>query len=213
MEKGKDKLVRLGDICKIKRGFTTGINEFFYLPSAYFDLKEEEEYYNLLPKEKTLPYNLKIEKEFLKSVIKSPKECKSIFINESEVKQKILICNLNLKEIKTKEVYNYIKWGESKGYHERPTVSSRNNWWNLGKRDISQALCMMSYNNRHIFWKNDLFLSDARFYDIYYSGDPYSLVLSLNSALCYLNVELGGRVNLGEGALDFKVYEAEKLIY
>jgi len=211
LEKGKDKLVRLGDICKIKRGFTTGINEFFYLPSAYFDLKEEEEYYNLLPKEKTLPYNLKIEKEFLKSVIKSPKECKSIFINESEVKQKILICNLNLKEIKTKEVYNYIKWGESKGYHERPTVSSRNNWWNLGKRDISQALCMMSYNNRHIFWKNDLFLSDARFYDIYYSGDPYSLVLSLNSALCYLNVELGGRVNLGEGALDFKVYEAEKI--
>ncbi len=31
LEKGKDKLVRLGDIAEVRRGFTTGANEFFYL--------------------------------------------------------------------------------------------------------------------------------------------------------------------------------------
>ena len=30
LEKGKDKLVRLGDIADVRRGFTTGANEFFY---------------------------------------------------------------------------------------------------------------------------------------------------------------------------------------
>lgn len=31
LEKGKDKLVRLGDIAEVRRGFTTGVNEFFYV--------------------------------------------------------------------------------------------------------------------------------------------------------------------------------------
>ena len=31
LDKGRDKLVRLGDIARIRRGFTTGANEFFYL--------------------------------------------------------------------------------------------------------------------------------------------------------------------------------------
>ena len=31
LEKGRDKLVRLGDVAEVRRGFTTGANEFFYL--------------------------------------------------------------------------------------------------------------------------------------------------------------------------------------
>ena len=31
LEKAKDKLVRLGDVAEVRRGFTTGANEFFYL--------------------------------------------------------------------------------------------------------------------------------------------------------------------------------------
>ncbi len=40
LEKGKGKLVRLGDIAEIRRGFTTGANEFFYLEDVT-DLIEE----------------------------------------------------------------------------------------------------------------------------------------------------------------------------
>ena len=31
LEKGKGKLVKLGDIAEVRRGFTTGVNDFFYL--------------------------------------------------------------------------------------------------------------------------------------------------------------------------------------
>lgn len=70
---------------------------------------------------------------------------------------------------------------------------------------------MMSMNERHIFWKNDRALADARFYDIFYKNRNKinEFIVSLNTTLCFLFVELNGRANLGEGALDFKVYEAE----
>ncbi|OQA64236.1 MAG: Eco57I restriction-modification methylase [Ignavibacteria bacterium ADurb.Bin266] len=41
LEKGKDKLVRLGDIAEVRRGFTTGANEFFYLQDVTDELEEE----------------------------------------------------------------------------------------------------------------------------------------------------------------------------
>ena len=48
IEKGKGKLVRLGDIAEVRRGFTTGCNEFFYLPSKHFDIKKEGRFYNYI---------------------------------------------------------------------------------------------------------------------------------------------------------------------
>src|SRR3989338_1764374 len=67
LEKGKGKLVKLGDIAKVRRGFTTGANEFFYLD------EEAQKKWN-------------IEKEFLKTVIKSPKECGSVVIDSTNMK-------------------------------------------------------------------------------------------------------------------------------
>lgn len=40
LEKGKDKLVRLGDIAEVRRGFTTGANEFFYLEDVTGELED-----------------------------------------------------------------------------------------------------------------------------------------------------------------------------
>jgi type I restriction-modification system DNA methylase subunit len=40
LEKGKDKLVRLGDIADVRRGFTTGANEFFYLEDVTDKVEE-----------------------------------------------------------------------------------------------------------------------------------------------------------------------------
>lgn len=106
----------------------------------------------------------------------------------------------------------YIEWGESQGFHKRPSCSGRLKWWDIGKRKLSQALCMMSYNDRHIFWKNGGYLVDACFYDIYFEGESDKFIIALNSFCTFLSVELNGRLNLGEGALDFKVYEAEDIL-
>ncbi len=54
IEKGKDKLVRLGDIAEVRRGVTTGANKFFYL-------------------DETKARQWGIEPEFLVPIIKSPR--------------------------------------------------------------------------------------------------------------------------------------------
>ena len=69
-EKLKPLLVRLGDIAEVRRGFTTGCNEFFYLPSKHFDIRKDGKYYELIPKYEGLPKGMRIEEEYLRPVIK-----------------------------------------------------------------------------------------------------------------------------------------------
>ncbi len=192
-EELKPLLVRLGDIAEVRRGFTTGANEFFYL--------DEEKIKEWM-----------IEEEYLKPVIKSPRECKSIIINPKDLKHKVFMCHKSKAELKGTNALKYIEWGEKQEYHKRPSCSGRQRWWDLREKKISQSFCMMSYNDRHIFWKNNSSLVDARLYDIYFNGKVDKLIISLNSFISFLSVELNGRANLGEGALDFKVYEAEKIL-
>ncbi|MCP5061146.1 MAG: N-6 DNA methylase, partial [Ignavibacteriae bacterium] len=89
LDKCKDKLVPLKNIADVRRGYTTGINEFFYLE----ELKDKK------PTKKGLVYcknargwEGEIEKKYLKAVIKSPKESKSIIIDPTKLKFQILIC-------------------------------------------------------------------------------------------------------------------------
>jgi adenine-specific DNA-methyltransferase len=71
LEKGKDKLVRLGDIAEVKRGFTTGANEFFYLEPTGKPAPK-----GLLHVKNSAGWEGYIEEEFLKPVIKSPRNLK-----------------------------------------------------------------------------------------------------------------------------------------
>ncbi|MBU1298902.1 MAG: Eco57I restriction-modification methylase domain-containing protein, partial [Bacteroidetes bacterium] len=118
LEKGKDKLVRLGDIAEVRRGFTTGANEFFYLDD-----------------EKIAEWE--IEKEFLKPVIKSPRESKTIRIDTSSLESKILICHKEKSELKKTSLLKYIEWGEKQKTKdgvklcEVPSVSGRKFWYEI----------------------------------------------------------------------------------
>jgi hypothetical protein len=87
LEKGKEKLVRLGDIAEVRFGIKTGCNEFFYLPSKHFDIKKDRKYYELIPKREGLPRGIRIEGDFMKPVIKSSRECNSFQIDPGKLKQ------------------------------------------------------------------------------------------------------------------------------
>jgi hypothetical protein len=191
MEKGKNKLVKLGDIADVKFGIKTGANDFFYLTD-----------------EKIKQWN--IEEEFLKPVIKSPRECKSILVDYKDLKYKIFICNKSKEELEGTNTLKYIKWGEKKGFNKKATVANRKYWWqnpNFG----SKVFMQMSYNDIFKFWySKDEIRCDARLYTI--SLKTEEDVYLLNSTLSALIIELLGRANLGEGALDFKVYEADQII-
>lgn len=232
LKKGKGKLIKLGDIAEVSRGFTTGANEFFYVEEVTdkinflqvkSKIKNVGDFSNIEEIKKAglrITYNRGddaywlIEEEFLKPVIKSPRECKSIIVKMEDLKYKVFMCHKSKTELKGTKTIEYILWGEKQKYHKRPTCASRKYWWNLEKRNISDIFCMMSVNDRHIWWLNGESLADNRLYDIYLKDKKNvdTLILSLNSSLTPLFVELNARANLGEGALDFKVYEASEIL-
>lgn len=217
LEKGKNKMININKTNDVnaKRGFTTGCNEFFYLPSRHFSIKKDNKYYLLIPKRDSLPQNLKIEKEYLEPIIKSPKEIKSMKINENNLNKKVLIINKKLKEIKNKEVYKYIKWGEKQNFNKRSTLKSRKNWWDLGKSKYPDFAQGQILYKQFIFSETKNHYVDNVLNGIYINNDNEKLkkqfALTMNSTLNVLFLELNGRNTLGEGALKIQVYELKKL--
>jgi len=195
LEKGEDKLVRLGDIADVKFGIKTGANYFFYLT------EEDIEKWN-------------IEDEFLKPIIKSPRECKTIKIDPSQLKYNIFMCHKSKKELKGTNALKYIEWGEKEGFNQRATCSSRNRWYDINNNDISDFLWTMTYRNRFFVLFNDEALADARFYDIYCDvNDKLNMGYILNSTLTLFYIELMSRTyGGGGGPVDVKVYEVEDML-
>jgi hypothetical protein len=214
LEKGKDKLVRLGDIAEVRRGFTTGCNEFFYLPSKHFDIEKEGEYYRLIPKHEGLPEDLRIEEEFLKPVIKSPRECKSIFVNANELRQKLFICNKSKEELRNTIANKYIEWGENKDFNKIPSCKGRSRWWDLGIWKYPDMIWSDAYNDRYATFSvpKDHF-ADKRFFYIYpQNSTSFEMTkLYLNSVIIPLFIEIEGIANLAEGVIYTNVYWLKKL--
>jgi hypothetical protein len=190
LEKGKGKLVRLGDIAEVRFGIKTGANEFFYLDE-----------------EKIRQWG--IEPEFLKPVIKSPRECRSIVIKPEDLKFKIFMCHKDERELKGTAALEYIQWGESQGFHLRPSCRGRQRWWDVGLRRPPQIVSPSSTNDLYRSFTNEAkVLIDKRLYEIVVKQQVVRpLATVLNSTLTTFFLELGSRTGLGEGLLDLTVYE------
>lgn len=191
LEKGKGKLVRLVDIAEIRRGFTTGVNEFFYL-----DEEAQKKW--------------QIEGEFLKTIIKSPKECKSILINPKDLKYKVFVCHKSKKELKSTNALKYIERGEKQKteggifWCKVPTVSGRKLWYELPELPSADVLFRQFFNEIFNYPINPSnYLTDHTFYYIHLKNqdDIENFGFVLNSTVSCLFTELYGRKNMGEGVL------------
>ena len=190
LKKGKGKLVRLGDIAEVRFGIKTGANEFFYLDEA--KIREWG-----------------IEKKFLKPVIKSPRECKRIFVDPTVLKFKIFMCHYERKELKGTAALKYIEWGESQGFQKRPSCAGRTRWWDLGERRVPPIISPSSVSELPRTFENQTVFADKRLYEVYpnASVSHEAVLLATNAILSSLFLELGSRTGLGEGLLDLTVYE------
>jgi hypothetical protein len=190
LEKGKGKLVRLGEIAEVRRGFTTGANEFFYLDDE--TLSEWQ-----------------IEKEFLKPAVKSPRECNRILLNANDIVSRLFICHEERRDLRGTDALEYIKWGESQGYNERPTCRGRNRWWDLGER--RKAWINVSYlvdQAIHFFAKEDGFYVGDNFQEIHIDSKLFwQLAVSANSTPLQLFANIVGRANFGGGLMKIQTYE------
>ena len=183
MEKGKDKLVRLGDIAEVRFGIKTGANEFFYLDEA-----------------KARQWG--IEQQFLVPVIKSPRECKSILIDPHNLKFRLFVCHLSKEELKGTNALKYIQWGESQGFHKRPSCAGRPQWWSVSIDTANSIFVKEANDTSAIFYNPEDYPVDCR---LYYANLSPTVIAYLNSAIGAMSFEIYNRAGLGEGARSLMV--------
>jgi len=195
LQKGKDKFVPLKEIADVRRGFTTGANEFFYLTEE--EIKKwgiEKEFWMHKDEKGNWVPNY---------VIKSPRECKSIVVKPEDLKYRVLMIHKDKKDLKGKRVLDYIHWGERKGFHKRPTCVSRQRWYDLGRRppaplNVNYLINDVARGFLGRFWVSD---------DFQELHTQEEVAPFLNSTLFWLFQNLIGRTSFGGGLLKVQTYE------
>lgn len=205
LEKGKDLFVPLKEVAEVRRGFTTGANEFFYLTEE--DIKKWG-----------------IEKEFWMHedengdwipnyVIKSPRECKSIVVDSGDLKYRVLMIHKDKEELKGTNILKYIEWGEERGFHKRPTCASRKRWYDLGERKGANLLFPERFWDRFVIFDNNIgVMENKNLYGILCDDkDSKRVNMLFNASLGVLFFEIFGRTSLGQGVLDIDVWMTASL--
>ncbi len=218
LEKGKGKLVKLKDVAKVRFGIKTGANDFFYLTPLGPGSRP-----GLLRVRNGAGWEGEIEEEFLKPVIKSPRECRSILLKPEELKFRLFMCNQSKHELQGTKALRYIEWGEQAeieikqgkdkgkkiiGFQNLETVKNRILWWAIGKRKHSFLhFNYLVYDTGKTFIGH--FYASDNFHDIYSTKD-YSV--SLNSIVFFLFQNVFGRANFGGGLMKIQTYELKRLM-
>ncbi|MFH8039239.1 MAG: DNA methyltransferase [Candidatus Aenigmatarchaeota archaeon] len=222
LEKGKDKLVRLGDIAEVRRGFTTGANEFFYLKPVGKTVKEvveiaEKNPDTLIRVRNGAGWEGEIEAKFLKPVIKSPRELKTIIVRLEDLHYLVFMCNKSKEELKGTRALEYIKWGEKQGYHELETVRNRNPWFAL-KFKMTKILMLRASADRPAFYISEKSIfHDQTFYSVNLKNQEFEEILGMlfnNTFTNFLSreIESGASSSLGQGVKWSAVYESKRLL-
>jgi len=204
------KITTLGKTVSVKRGITSGANQFFYLD-----------------KEKIRLWSL--EKGYLKPIIISPKEMK-IEVRLHDIDSWVLSVHKPKEDLSKEKsnVLKYIQWGEEvettikggkkggsvvKGFHNLSTVTSRKLWYDIGKRESAPILRSRRIWERCVYLLNraDALANDS-LYEIRPKNENDTLVLAgiLNSSFAALVSELEGRF-YGGGVLELEVYETKAM--
>ncbi|MGB8348263.1 MAG: Eco57I restriction-modification methylase domain-containing protein, partial [Ktedonobacteraceae bacterium] len=186
LEKGRGKLARLGDIADVRFGIKTGANEFFYLDE-----------------QKAMQWG--IEEEFLRPVIKSPRECKSILIDPAALKFRLFMCHKSKAELHGTHALTYIEWGETQSFSNNPSVANRARWWDVGEQEPFDLVFLRFRDKRNWNPTNatpSLLAGDIMFIGTWHDRSVVKINNALaNSTLSVLISEIYGRVNLGDGLL------------
>jgi len=161
LEKGKGKLVRLGDVAEVRFGIKTGANEFFYL-KIIGNGRED----GLVRVKNDAGWEGELEEEFLKTVTKNPRESKNILLKLNNLKYKVIMCHKDKRELEKTKILDYIDWGEKQQYHKRPTCAGRQKWWDLGNWRPADCFWMESINDINRVYQNpsNTLLESDKFY-------------------------------------------------
>jgi len=222
----ENRITLLRNVLKIKWGLKTNANEIFYLPSKYWKYITDNNSYLIL---KNFNKQVKISKNYLRRLIR-PVHLRNIPYGVKDLpllrKEDYVLWVDNINNIADPGTLDYIKWAEEfirEEYSSRerfPTIYDRldnPNWTKLSSTSGSTLLLRYAVYKNYSIWLNMVKDAeiDARLCAGYLREEyknkvqPETLFAIANSVLTYLGMELLGRTNLGEGALDIKVVDYE----
>lgn len=221
LEKGEGKLVKLKEVAKVRFGIKTGANDFFYLEPIGAGSKQ-----GLIRVKNGAGWVGELEEEFLRPVLKSPRECRTISVDLDKLNYLLFYCRKEKGQLRNTKAIEYIEWAENyeveisqgskkgkhlKGFHKISSVKSRRLWYDVGTREIPGAIVPCSYRQVFCVFKNQAAYADKRLYDLNSEKLPQVLLL-LNSVLYPLFLEINTRsYGGGGGPIDAAVYEIQNI--
>jgi hypothetical protein len=190
----ESNLVPMSKWTSIRRGYTSGANRFFYLDEEMVE-------------------QWQIEPRFLRPLMKSLRHTKKRQVTEADCRFQVFSVP-NYSDLNGTAAADYIAWGESQGINELRTCAARDPWYGLPTPVEAQMLLPKGIWKRHFapLLSGDIAV-DQQLYALHLADgvDPRVAVALLNSAWFFLQMELGGRINFGEGVLWLATYELGEL--
>jgi hypothetical protein len=225
LEKGKDQLVRLGDIAEVRFGIKTGANEFFYLEPVGRTVKEAAA---LREKAPLTPVRVRngagwegeIEAAWLRPVIKSPREIRTLRVRLEDLRYLVFMPPEDIRKAidqgrqpplsRYPKAAAYIRWGERQGYQANRTCANRSPWWTLPVETGNTFWAKELRDRLGVFVSDDQFLADCRLYVCKLDSLDQAW---LNSTISLLIDEANARqYGGGGGPRSVMVYEVNNLL-
>lgn len=211
-------LVRLGDIAEVRRGFTTGANDFFYLEPVGRTVAEVAE---LARQDPRAPVRIRngagwegeIEAVFLRPLLFSLKETRSVRPELCRLRRCAFVCRkpLELLRQRYKHVQTYIeayashrvqlKHGGECLLPEVPSLRGRSPWYSLPEQPGADFIANRFLGERFLFLEGgDFFVCDVFFIGYLHKGDDRTIITAeLNSSLTAVIADVLARKTYGIG--------------
>jgi methylase of polypeptide subunit release factors len=235
LDRSKDRLAMIGDFASIRFATKTGANDFFFVTDITDDVKEVElKQHGISHVTKTKLRLVEtgdgdhyvIEAEYLKPLIKSTRDIKSLIIDKPMNKIRVLVVSDEKKDLKRKHVLKYIRAGETRTFgvgerggvpSQKPTCASRSPWYSLDESNKGKLLWFALITDTHVVPINPKgFLSDHRFHNIVPFDEKHTELIwgILNGTITSLFAEFGGKQFAGRGidSIAVDVYEVSRLL-
>ncbi|MBI5833034.1 MAG: N-6 DNA methylase [Armatimonadetes bacterium] len=203
---GVSRLVPLAELAELRRGWTTGANEFFYLRPVAVDgdrvtvqLADGET--ARLPAAALGP-----------PVLVKAGQLAVPRWDPADLPHRLL--RLNHELLDDEDVRAWLARAERLGYPQRPTLRSRAVWWAAEVRPPATLCLPIGHKRRPVLgWPNGGLVASDNFLEIrpYDADHTPVLAASLLSAFALLAYEAVGRANFGQGLLKTQVYELAEL--
>ena len=222
-------LLALADVASVRRGITTGANEFFYVSRDETQTKNEEKGAGGRHSHAKKPGNglttvrdsggklREIESLLLSPVVFSLKEIRGVLLEHVESQRMLFNCPLTANELSGTHALDYIESGQRAGYDQRPTCASRELWYSVAREMTPAPLIFPSkVGERWVIALNRAgVFEDKKLYGIFPSDGVSELTLAalLNSTWARYYAEITCRQMTGAQAIaDIDVSVAEQIL-